>query len=135
MVSNASQRQVRRDAVALPSNTSAVEIIIRLDPKKAQPVRQVLSVRSGDGRLAENGNGEVSRMTSVNESLFAGEDNDPEVVEEGRFSCRYFNSKQSVRDAKLGHLVVSSDHVSFFDSSSSRSIMSCFVYEVSFRAV
>jgi hypothetical protein len=126
IVSFCATKRVRREALALPSNTKAVEIIIRIDPPKSRSVRQILAARSGDGRSAEHQGADVQTFVSESSPV---DDPEPEVVEEGRFICRYWNSNQSVREAKTGSMVVTSDHISFVDSFS-RNVMSCFVYEV-----
>jgi hypothetical protein len=117
-------RNIRREAV--PSNSSSGEIIIRLDQHKVKSVRHILSVRSGDGRRADSA---VSESQPASTAPAVPEDNETEVVEEGHFSCLYWNSQQSARDAKLGTLFLTSDHISF--ESSSKTLMGCFVYDVS----
>jgi hypothetical protein len=116
-------RNIRREQV--PSTSSSGEIIIRLDQHKIQSVRHILSVRSGDGRRVENAASDFQLSAAAPVS---SDENDTEVVEEGRFSCLYWNSQQSVKDAKLGTLLLTSDHISF--QSSSGTLMGCFVYEV-----
>ena len=122
-------KKVRNEPI--PVSSGSGELIIRLDQHvKVKSVLQILSVPVGDGRRthdeksAQAASAEVSRMTSV---TAAGEA-DAEAVEEGRFSCKYWASQQSVRDAKLGTLVVTSDRISFESSLSKYSI--CFIYEV-----
>ena len=126
IVSFCATKRVRREALALPSNTKAADIIIRIDPPKARVVRLILAARIGDGRSAEHQGADVQTFVSESSPV---DDPEPEVVEEGRFICRYWNSNQSVREAKTGSMVVTSDHISFVDSFS-RNVMSCFVYEV-----
>ena len=88
-------------------------------------MRHILSVRSGDGRRVESA---ISEVQPASIASLNSEENDADAVEEGRFSCLYWNSQQSFRDAKLGTLVLTSDHISF--ESSSKTLMGCFVYEV-----
>ena len=117
-------RCIRREHI--PSSSSGGEIVIRcLEHQKVQSVRHILSVRSGDGRRVESA---ISEVQPASIASLNSEENDADAVEEGRFSCLYWNSQQSFRDAKLGTLVLTSDHISF--ESSSKTLMGCFVYEV-----
>lgn len=119
----------------LPSGSSSSGVFIRFTrqgPKARSDCRitcQILSVHSGDGRSVDHPQSNV--VESLRGPEFTGaEDNDADAVEveEGRFSCMYWSSQQAVRDAELGVLVVTSDHISF--EISDRNIMRCFIYEV-----
>jgi hypothetical protein len=132
-VSFLATRKLRQEHI--PSGSSSSGIFIRFTrqgPKARADCRiacQILSVHSGDGRSIDHPQSNV--VESLRGPEFTGaEDNDTDVVEveEGRFSCMYWSSQQAVRDAKLGVLVVTSDHISF--EISDRNIMRCFIYEV-----
>jgi hypothetical protein len=116
-------RCIRREHI--PSSSSVGEIVIRLQQQKVRSIRHILTVRSGDGRRVESAVSEAQPLSIV---PFNSEEIDADVVEEGRFTCLYWNSQQSFRDAKLGTLVLTSDHISF--ESSSLTLMGCFIYEV-----
>jgi hypothetical protein len=132
-VSFLATRKLRQEPIPQSSSGSGMFIrFSRQGPKARSDCRtacQILSVHNGDGRSTDHPQSNVVESLRASEFI-DGEDNDIDAVEveEGRFSCMYWSSQQAARDAKLGILVVTSDHISF--EISDRNMMRCFFYEV-----